>query len=95
MSERPVPKPSELVYVPEPSWSPLLIAGGLMIVLFATFTWWVYGLVGVALLLPSLRYWFRRSDDDVASLPRRQRVTTSVLPAVPPKKPSRASQQQS
>jgi hypothetical protein len=38
--------------------------------------------------LPSLRHWFRRSDSDVSRLPRQQRVTTAVLPAVPPKKPS-------
>jgi hypothetical protein len=82
---------TELVYVPGPSWTPLFIAAGVMILLFATFTWWVYGLVGIALLLPALVSWFRRSDNDVSRLPRRQRVTTAVLPAVPPKKPSGVS----
>jgi hypothetical protein len=85
----PAPPATELVYAPEPSWTPLLIAAGIMVLLLATFTWWVYGIIGVALLLPSLRYWFRRSDSDVSRLPREQRVTTAVLPAVPPKKPSR------
>lgn len=80
-----------MVYLPEPSWTPIFIAGGIMVILLATFTWWVYGLIGVGLLLPSLRYWFRRSDDDVSRLPRRQRVTTAVLPAVPPKKPTSVS----
>jgi hypothetical protein len=90
MAEQPSPQPSEMVYVPEPSWTPIFIAAGIMIILLATFTWWVYGIIGVGLLLPSLRYWFKRSDDDVSRLPRRQRVTTAVLPAVPPKKPTSA-----
>ena len=89
--QQPAPPATELVYVPEPSWTPIFIAAGVMTILLSLFTWWVYGLIGVALLLPALRHWFRRSDNDVSRLSRQQRVTTAVLPAVPPKKPSRVA----
>ena len=39
-------EPVELVYVPESSWQPALIAFGLAAVLASLFTWWPYGVVG-------------------------------------------------
>ena len=50
--QQPAPPATELVYVPEPSWTPIFIAAGIMIILMSLFTWWVYGLIGVALLCP-------------------------------------------
>jgi hypothetical protein len=77
------PEPSELVYVPEPSWLPVLAAAGVAGLVVGLFVGWPYAVVGAILLLASLRAWVRRTGDDVARLPREQRLTTAVLPAVP------------
>lgn len=79
---------TELVYVPEPSWLPALVAFGLAAVLAGIFVWWPYGVVGVAVALVSLVRMFRGTSEDVSRLPRRQKLTTAVLPAVAPRKPS-------
>lgn len=80
-------EPTELVYLPEPSWSPALFAAGLAAVLASLFTWWPYGVVGAIVALFALRSWVRDARESFNRLPRRQRVATAVIPAVPlPKK---------
>jgi hypothetical protein len=80
---RPQSEPSELVYVPAPSWVPALAAVGLAGVLIGLFAGWPYAVAGAILGLASLRTWLRRTEDEFGRLPRRQRVSTAVLPAVP------------
>jgi len=79
---------TELVYVPEPSWLPALAAFGLAAVLAGLFVWWPYGVIGAVVALVSIVRMFRGTSEDVSRLPRRQTVTSAVLPAVPPRKPS-------
>jgi hypothetical protein len=86
MNDR-TPEATELVYVPEPSWMPALFAFGLLGVLAGIFIWWPYGAIGALIALPCLVVMFRRAAADVDRLPRRQKLTTAVLPAVPPRKP--------
>jgi hypothetical protein len=76
-------EPLELVYVPEPSWQPALIAFGLAGVVVSLFTWWPYGVVGAIVALFALRAWIHDARDDFNRLPRKQRIATAVLPAVP------------
>jgi hypothetical protein len=76
-------EPLELVYVPEPSWQPALIAFGLAAVIASIFTWWPYGVVGAIVALFALRAWIRDAREDFNRLPRRQRISTAVIPAVP------------
>jgi hypothetical protein len=76
-------QPLELVYVPEPSWQPALIAFGLAAVLASLFTWWPYGVVGAVIALFALRAWIRDARANYDRLPRKQRIATAVLPAVP------------
>jgi hypothetical protein len=78
--------PSELVYLPEPSWQPALIAAGLAGVIASIFTWWPYGVVGAIVALAALWAWIRDSREEFSRLPRRQQVRTAVIPAVPLKK---------
>jgi hypothetical protein len=73
----------ELVYVPEPSWQPALIAFGLAAVLASLFTWWPYGVIGGVIALFALLAWIRDARSDFSRLPRRQRTATAVIPAVP------------
>jgi hypothetical protein len=77
------PEPSELVYVPGPSWLPVLAAAGLAGVLVGLFAGWPYAVAGAILLVLTLRAWLRDVGDEMARLPREQRLTSAVLPAVP------------
>ena len=76
-------EPVELVYLPESSWQPVLIAFGLAAVIASLFTWWPYGVVGAIVALFALRAWIRDARRDFGRLPREQRVATAVIPAVP------------
>ena len=75
-------EPTELIYLPEPSWYPALIAAGLAGVLVSIFTWWPYGVVGAIVALISIGLWIRDSRRDFARLPRRQRVSSAPIPPI-------------
>jgi hypothetical protein len=77
------PQPSEFVYVPAPSWVPVLTAAGLAGVLVGLFTGLPYAVAGAIVLLASLWAWLRNTGDEIARLPRQQYLTSAVLPAVP------------
>jgi hypothetical protein len=81
-----LPRPTELVYVPGPSWTPIFAAAGLMALGASTFKGWIYAVVGAALLLFALRSWIATTRDGVGRLPRRQPATTAVIPAEPLRK---------
>jgi len=77
------PEPTELIYVPGASWVPALLAAGVAGVFIGLFTGWPYAVAGGVLALAALVSWVRRAGDEIGRLPRRQRVTAAVLPAVP------------
>lgn len=77
------PEPTELVYVPEASWTPLFVAFGLAGVLVGLFAGWVWIVAGAVLALLALRTWVRDVGDDLRRLPRHQDPTTAPLPATP------------
>jgi hypothetical protein len=60
---------------------------GLAIVGIGLFAGWFYsivgGVVGGVLALAALWAWIRSAGREVGRLPRQQRVSTAVLPAVP------------
>jgi hypothetical protein len=82
------PDATELLYVPEPSWSPALAAAGIAGILAGVFVWWPYGVIGAIVAIVSVTRMFRGTTESVERLPRRQKLTTAVLPAVPPRKPT-------
>ena len=77
------PEPSELVYVPEPSWLPVLAAAGLAGLLVGLFAGWPYAVAGAIMLVLSAWAWLRSAGEEMALLPREQHLTSAVLPAVP------------
>ena len=83
-------EPLELVYVPEPSWQPALIAFGLAAVIASLFTWWPYGVVGAVVALFALFAWIGDARRDFNRLPRKQRIATAVIPAVPLQRSSKS-----
>jgi hypothetical protein len=76
-------EPLELVYVPDSSWQPALVAFGLAGVLVSLFTWWPYGAIGAVVALFALRSWIRDARENYDRLPRSQRTATAVIPPVP------------
>jgi O-antigen/teichoic acid export membrane protein len=80
---RRVEQPSELVYVPNPSWAPVLAGAGIAVVAIGLFAGIVYAVVGGVIALAALWGWIRSAGRDIGRLPREQRVNTAVLPAVP------------
>jgi hypothetical protein len=80
---RRVSQPTELVYVPDPSWAPVLAGAGLAIVAIGLFSGWVFSIVGGVIALGALWTWIRGVGRDIGRLPRQQRLSTAVLPAVP------------
>ncbi|MQA75637.1 MAG: hypothetical protein GEU88_15080 [Solirubrobacterales bacterium] len=82
-------EPTELIYLPEPSWAPVLLAAGLAAAAASAFIWWPYGAIGAIVALFALLAWVRDSRASFARLPRHQRLTSAVLPAVPLKRPER------
>ena len=80
---RRVPQPSELVYVPNPSWAPVLAGAGIGVLAIGLFAGLVYALAGGIIALGALWAWIRSAGTELGRLPREQRVSTAVLPAVP------------
>lgn len=79
-------EPTELLYLPAPSWQPALLAAGLAGVVVSMFTWWPYGVVGAVVAAAALLAWIRDARRDFSRLPRNQRLTSAVIPAVPLKR---------
>ena len=76
-------EPGELIYLPEPSWYPLLVAAGVAGVFVSLFTWWPYGVVGAVVALIAAIAWARDARESLGRLPRRQRTVVAPLPAEP------------
>ena len=77
------PEPTELVYVPDSSWTPVLVAWGIAGLIVGIFAGWVWSVAGGVLALLALITWIHHVRDDVRRLPRRQDLTTATLPATP------------
>jgi hypothetical protein len=72
---------TELIYLPEPSWYPALLAFGLAGVLAGLWVWWPYSVLGAIVALVALRGWIVQARDSFDRLPRRQRLATAAIPA--------------
>jgi hypothetical protein len=82
---RQVPEPTELVYVPAPSWIPFFAAAGLAGVVVGLFAGLVWALIGAIVLIAALIRWTRTVGDEISRMPRAQRPTTAVIPPIPPR----------
>ncbi len=74
-------EPSELIYVPNPSWAPIIVAAGVSLLLAGTFMGWFLYLVGAFLLLLGARAWWKLSSDEISRMRRSQATDTAVIPA--------------
>ena len=78
-----IPEPTELVYVPGPSWAPAFTAVGVGALAIGSFTSVVLSITGVVILLWAAIAWFRSFKDQTERLPRRQEITSAVIPPPP------------
>ena len=76
-------EPTELVYVPNNSWAPIIIAAGITFILVGFFKGWSLWIIGAFLLLLGLRSWWHISNDEIEGMRREQRSDTAVIPAQP------------
>lgn len=77
------PEPTELVYLPRPSWLPAFAALGIALVVVGLFAWRVYAVFGAVIALVAIVAWVRDAATQTSRLPIEQRPRSAVLPAVP------------
>jgi hypothetical protein len=91
----PIEQPTELVYLPTPSWAPAFLALGVTLAVCGIFAegfmvrGWVWSIVGVVIALAALRGIVTGAVRDFYRLPRRQRVRGAVLPVATLRAPRR------
>ena len=82
MDQSQIPEPTELIYVPAPSWAPAFAAAGVAGLAIGAFAAWVISLAGGIALVAAGLHWYRGYVDQAQRLPRRQRLTSAVIPPV-------------
>ena len=83
MSQNGTPEATELVYVPGHTLAPAALAAGLGGVLAGVIVWFPYGIVGGIVALVALVALLRGTVSEIDRLPRRQELTTAVIPPAP------------
>ena len=73
-------EPTELIYLPKPSWAPALFAAGLAALITGLFTWYPVAVIGGVVALLALRGWLSSALTNVLRLPRKQRLSTAPIP---------------
>ncbi len=76
-------EPTELIYVPNNSWAPVIVAAGVAFILAGFFKGWSLWVIGAVILLLGMRSWWRLSNDEIEGMRREQRADTAVIPAEP------------
>jgi hypothetical protein len=76
-------EPTELIYVPNPSWAPVLVAAAVALLFAGTFMGWFLWALGAFVLLIGVRAWWTLSSDEISRMRRSQRTDTAVIPAEP------------
>jgi hypothetical protein len=83
-----IQEPTELIYLPTPSWAPGFTAAGITALTVGAFKGIPYVVVGAILLIRAAIYWIRDTGRQVDELPRHQRLSTAVIPATSLKRES-------
>jgi hypothetical protein len=83
----PIPEPTELIYLPRPSWAPALLILGVVGIVNGIysegflFRGWVYMIAGAVIALAALRSLISGAVRDFYERPRKQPPGSTVLPA--------------
>jgi hypothetical protein len=73
-------QPTELVYLPRSSWSPIFLATGIALLVLGAFLGWFLLLAGAIVTIAAIATWGGRATRDFLRLPRHQRARPAVLP---------------
>jgi hypothetical protein len=82
-----IPDPTELIYAPGPSWAPAFTAVGVAAMAVGAFAGWFYALIGGFVLICAAVAWYRDAESQAERLPRRQRLTSAVIPPTELRRP--------
>ena len=82
--------PTELIYVPNPSSAPVLVAAAIALLFAGAFLGWFVWLVGALVLLLAARSWWKLSNDEISRMRRSQTTDTAVIPAEPVQRSGRS-----
>jgi hypothetical protein len=83
MSPAEQPEPTELIYVPNASWAPIIVAAGLAFLAAGCFMGWFLWIVGAIIVFLGARSWWATAGDEISRMRREQRTDTAVIPAEP------------
>lgn len=76
-------EPTELIYVPNPSWAPILTAAAVALLFAGAFMGWFLWLVGGFVLFLGARSWWVLANDEISRMRPSQATDTAVIPAEP------------
>lgn len=76
-------EPTELIYVPNASAAPIVVAAGIGFLAGGVFMGWLLWVIGAVLLYLGVSSWWRTSNDEISRMRREQRTDTAVIPAEP------------
>jgi len=76
-------EPTELIYIPSPSWAPVLIAAAIALLAAGAFMGWILWVIGAFVLFLGVRSWWKLSNDEISRMRREQVTDTAVIPAEP------------
>ena len=83
-------EPTELIYVPSPSWAPLQLAAAIALLAAGTFMGPILWVIGGFILLLSARSWWTLANDEISRMRRDQPTDTAVIPAQPVRRSGRS-----
>lgn len=61
--------PTEEVHLPDPSYTPVLVAFGISVMVIGVIMSWVIVLIGAIIFLSSLLRWVRQTREEMSQLP--------------------------
>lgn len=87
---------TEVIQLPRPSWAPAFFAGGLTLAIAGVYLEfmgpnWAYVVIGLVVLLMSLRSMIKDARREHYRLPREQELSSAPLPAASIKPPKRSA----
>lgn len=64
-----LPPPSEEIHLPDPAYTPVVLAFGVTVVVVGVVLTWVMVAIGLLIVLIALTRWIRQAREEMAELP--------------------------
>ncbi len=65
----PLPPPSEEIHLPDPAYTPVVLAFGITLVLVGVVLTWILVAIGLVIAVAALTRWIRQAREEMADLP--------------------------